>query len=157
MEGKNPIFQVHLRPEDREMSCQFEDCPYKSAHAQKMKIHVAQVHNGEGARYCCHLCEKRFLRGHYLSKHLARSHIFRHPAGHSRFRYKLDDDGMFRVETIRFESDDLVVDVVEEEEGETEEDVDDVVVAENLVGEEQGQNEGEEGGDGSTMLVDKER
>ena len=140
------------------MSCQFEDCPYKSAHAQKMKIHVAQVHNGEGARYCCHLCEKRFLRGHYLSKHLARSHIFRHPAGHSRFRYKLDDDGMFRVETIRFESDDLVIDVAEEgEEGDAEEDVDDVAVAENLEGGEQGQNEVEEGDDGSPMLVDKER
>ena len=147
--------KVHLRTEDREQSCPFEDCPYKSPHTQKMKIHLAQVHHEEGRRYCCHLCEKRFLRGHYLTKHLARSHLFRQPPGHSRFRYKLDDDGMFRVETIRFESGELIIDVDDVEgderemEEEEEEEGDDVAAAEHLESDEQRQDEDE-----SAMLVD---
>ena len=139
--------KVHLRTEDREQSCPFEDCPYKSPHAQKMKIHVAQVHHDEGRRYCCHLCEKRFLRGHYLTKHLARAHLFRAPSGHSRFRYKLDDDGMFRVETIRFESGDLVIDGDDDEE--REEEVDDVAASDQLESDDQRQEK-----DDAAMLVD---
>ena len=146
------LFKVHLRTEDREQSCPFEECPYKSPHTQKMKIHLAQVHQEQGRRYCCHLCVKRFLRGHYLTKHLARSHLFRQPPGHSRFRYKLDDDGMFRVETIRFESGELIIDVddvVGDEREMEEEEVDDVAAAEHLENDEQRQDE-----DNSTMLVD---
>ena len=111
------------------------------------------MHHEEGRRYCCHLCEKRFLRGHYLTKHLTRSHLFRQPSGHSRFRYKLDDDGMFRVETIRFESGELIIDVDDvegnEREMEEEEEVDDVAAAELLESDEQRQDK-----DDSTMLVD---
>ena len=140
---------MHLRTEDREQSCPFEDCPYKSPHAQKMKIHVAQVHHDEGRRYCCHLCEKRFLRGHYLTKHLARAHLFRAPSGHSRFRYKLDDDGMFRVETIRFESGDLVIDVDDDEREIEEEVVDDVAASDQLEGDDQRQEK-----EDAAMLVD---
>ena len=143
---------MHLRTEDREQSCPYADCPYKSPHAQKMKIHVAQVHRDEGRRYCCHLCERRFLRGHYLTKHLARAHLFRAPPGHSRFRYKLDDDGMFRVETIRFESGDLVIDVEDDDEGEieAEEEVDDVAASDQLESDDQRLEEK----DDAAMLVD---
>jgi hypothetical protein len=98
-----------------------------------MKYHVAQTHNAEGSRYACHICDGRFLRGHYLTKHLARKHAFRQPAGHSRFKYKLDEDGMYRVQTVRFESGELVIDLDAgggggrvEEDDDDEVDVDDV-------------------------------
>ena len=63
----------------------------------------------------------------------------------------MDDDGMFRVETIRFESGELIVDVDDAEGGEREmeEEVDDVAAAEQLESDPQSQEP-----DDSTMLVD---
>ena len=55
--------------------------------------------------YACHLCDKRYNRGAYLTKHLMKEHNFSWPSGHSRFRYIRDEvTGIYRLQTIRFES-----------------------------------------------------
>ncbi len=124
---------------DEEELCAYDDCDFRTTNRQKMKFHVAQTHNKEGSRYCCHFCDARFLRGHYLTKHLSRRHNYRPPSGHSRLKYKLDDDGLYRVQTLRFEgrfleegdgAGQLVVEEVQEDEDE--EAVDDVQVMEEV-------------------------
>ena len=72
-----------------------------------MALFILQVHEKEGPSYCCHLCERKFNRGYYLTKHLKKIHSYSWPSGHSRFRYKKDPDGLFRLQTERFESAEL--------------------------------------------------
>ncbi|GFO11061.1 histone h4 transcription factor [Plakobranchus ocellatus] len=55
-------------------------------------------------RFKCHVCEKTFGRGTYLTNHLKEKHSYSWPSGHRRFRYKLHEDGFRRLQTIRFES-----------------------------------------------------
>lgn len=55
-------------------------------------------------RYECHVCGQRYTRGSGLTNHLKKKHRFSWPAGHPRFRYKECDDGICRLQTVRFES-----------------------------------------------------
>jgi hypothetical protein len=50
--------------------------------------------------YMCHVCNKVYCQGSTLSKHLKNSHNFEWPSGHSRFRYKLEVDGYYRLQTL---------------------------------------------------------
>ena len=52
----------------------------------------------------CHVCSKVYCQGATLSRHLKQTHQFEWPSGHSRFRYKLDLDGFYRLQTLRYES-----------------------------------------------------
>ena len=54
--------------------------------------------------YMCHVCNKVYCQGSTLSNHLKKTHNFELPSGHSRFRYKLDSDGFYRLQTLRYES-----------------------------------------------------
>ena len=45
-----------------------------------------------------------YCQGATLSRHLKTTHNFEWPSGHSRFRYKLDLDGFYRLQTLRYES-----------------------------------------------------
>ena len=54
--------------------------------------------------YMCHVCSKVYCQGATLSRHLKTTHNFEWPSGHSRFRYKLDLDGFYRLQTLRYES-----------------------------------------------------
>lgn len=54
--------------------------------------------------YMCHVCNKVYCQGSTLSKHLKKAHNFEWPSGHSRFRYKLESDGFYRLQTLRYES-----------------------------------------------------
>lgn len=56
----------------------------------------------------CHVCNKVYCQGSTLSKHLKTRHNFEWPSGHSRFRYKLESDGYYRLQTLRYESVELV-------------------------------------------------
>jgi hypothetical protein len=51
-----------------------------------------------------------FLRGTALSNHLIRVHNFQLPPGHTRFRYQEDDQGVYHLQTVRFESTQLELD-----------------------------------------------
>lgn len=61
-----------------------------------------------GTMYMCHVCKKTYSQGSTLSKHLKSVHNFQWPSGHSRFRYKLETDGFYRLQTLRYESPELV-------------------------------------------------
>ena len=56
----------------------------------------------------CHVCNKIYCQGSTLSRHLKSKHNFQWPSGHSRFRYKLDSDGYYRLQTVRYESVELI-------------------------------------------------
>merc|ERR1719318_1411748 len=73
-----------------------------------MKQHLRSVHQGDRPKYACHVCEEKYFKGSDLTKHLVKAHSFSWPSGHSRFRYTKDPtSGLFRLQTIRFESVDL--------------------------------------------------
>lgn len=55
----------------------------------------------------CHVCNKVYCQGSTLSRHLKKTHQFKWPSGHNKFRYKLDEDGYYRLQTLRYESIDL--------------------------------------------------
>lgn len=109
--GKTPAdIKSHLRIHynEVEMKCPEQDCEFTCRAKMTMKQHHSSVHTGSLPMYACHLCEVRFDRGAYLTKHLTKTHSFSWPSGHSRFRYTKDQStGLFRLQTIRFESVDL--------------------------------------------------
>ncbi|ESO83396.1 hypothetical protein LOTGIDRAFT_73260, partial [Lottia gigantea] len=87
--------------------CQEEGCVFESRTYNGLTRHVVKVHQNKDTcnlRYACHLCEKKVSRGTILTKHLKSTHKFKWPSGHSRFRYKLHDDGFWRLQTVRYES-----------------------------------------------------
>ena len=62
---------------------------------------VSQTHRNTESVYACHLCDKRYNRGAYLTKHLIKLHQFSWPSGHSRFRYNRDETtGEFRADSV---------------------------------------------------------
>ncbi|KAJ6633485.1 Histone H4 transcription factor [Pseudolycoriella hygida] len=71
------------------------------------KLHILRKHfkdNHNERIYSCHICPKKYNFGNLLSNHLMKKHEFRLPQGHSRFNYRQDLDGFFRVQTTRTES-----------------------------------------------------
>ncbi len=100
--------------------CPHNDCSYRAQTPRAVQLHVLKHHQLEVStkavqkqyflplppqvkQYCCHLCQNRYQRGEYLTEHLKKAHQIKWPSGHSRFRYRRDDDGMFRLQTVRFE------------------------------------------------------
>ncbi|XP_066993920.2 histone H4 transcription factor isoform X2 [Anabrus simplex] len=85
--------------------CNAEDCDYSCRSLYGISKHFRRVHEGnDEPLYCCHICDERFERGAKLTNHLFECHSFRWPSGHVRFRYKHDEDGYYRLQTIRYES-----------------------------------------------------
>ena len=56
----------------------------------------------------CHVCHKSYCASRTLSRHLKKVHQFKWPSGHEKFRYKLEADGFYRLQTLRYESIELV-------------------------------------------------
>ncbi|KAL0820935.1 hypothetical protein ABMA28_005592 [Loxostege sticticalis] len=58
-------------------------------------------------KYACHMCPEKhtkvFSRGSRLTTHLVNVHGAQWPFGHSRFRYQISEDGMYRLTTTRYE------------------------------------------------------
>ncbi|XP_021963367.1 histone H4 transcription factor [Folsomia candida] len=84
--------------------CDEEGCNFNCKSMSSLKTHWLKQHGDGKSKYACHVCEKMFLKGYYLTKHLTSIHKLQWPAGHSRFRYKLCDDGFYRLLTVRYES-----------------------------------------------------
>ncbi|XP_059370526.1 histone H4 transcription factor-like isoform X1 [Carassius carassius] len=92
--------------------CTVEGCGYSSRMAHTMSQHFKRVHeqNDMVPRYKCHLCDKTFSWCYTLTLHLRKKHQLKWPSGHSRFRYKKDEDGYLRLNMVRYET----VEVTEE-------------------------------------------
>ncbi|XP_050097844.1 histone H4 transcription factor-like [Anopheles aquasalis] len=67
---------------------------YKSE--SSIKRHIS-MHYNRPVHYECHICSKSYKIGWSLSKHLATVHKVERLYGHTRFRYKIDTDGVFRM------------------------------------------------------------
>lgn len=93
-----------------------ERCPKVFKSKTTLKFHVEKVHDQAEPRYCCHLCKKRFRRGTYLTAHLGSAHDYKWPEGHKKFHYTLDENGLYHVQTMRFESFDLTTTAFEPDE-----------------------------------------
>eukprot|EP00795_Rhopilema_esculentum_P015510 gene15510-6773_t len=97
--------EIHF---EKRFGCEVEGCFYEGKTMSGLRAHVKAVHNRSGVRqFMCHICEKTLSRGFLLTKHLKKAHHFSWPSGHSRFRYKLDEDGYYRLQMVRFESAEL--------------------------------------------------
>jgi len=123
---------VHVQPAAATYECPYEGCKWVGKTKAGAKAHIDRVHE-KVSKYECHLCEKRFLRGAYLTQHLTSVHKLRWPSGHTRFRYRRDDaTGIFTLQTIRLESTELI-----EKETESQEDgggADDVIMQHDVLG-----------------------
>lgn len=85
--------------------CSIEGCDFSCRSRVGMKKHISRVHEGQHEPlYCCHLCDRRFQRGASLTKHVFREHDLRWPSGHKRFRYHQHEDGLYRLQLVRYES-----------------------------------------------------
>ncbi|XP_077985078.1 histone H4 transcription factor-like [Glandiceps talaboti] len=95
--------------------CEEKGCQYATKVTQSLRLHYKKVHNHvSGPRYLCHMCNSHFSRGGILTKHLKTKHKFKWPSGHSRFRYKLHEDGFHRLQTVRYESIELTEQLIKE-------------------------------------------
>ena len=86
------------------LKCPKEGCVRMFKSSSALKCHIEKSHDHQGPRYCCHMCKKRFRRGNYLTNHLATAHNYLHPPGHKKFHYTMDEQGLYHVQTMRFES-----------------------------------------------------
>ncbi|XP_018319496.1 histone H4 transcription factor-like isoform X2 [Agrilus planipennis] len=82
-----------------------EECNFSCRSMYGLDRHYQKEHDHEWTQtYECHVCKKTFHRGNHLTRHLIKTHGFHWPSGHSRFRYKVDPDGIYRLQTVRYES-----------------------------------------------------
>lgn len=68
--------------------------------------------------YMCHVCNKIYSTGATLTRHLKFQHNIQWQSGYSRFRYKLDSDGYYRLQTVRYDSVELVEKLNRQQQGE---------------------------------------
>ncbi|KAK4879493.1 hypothetical protein RN001_007639 [Aquatica leii] len=97
--------EAHLITHCPEKLIACEECDFRCRSLYTLDKHYQNVHGlGVAQIYECHCCQARFDRGNLLTKHLIKAHDYYWPSGHSRFRYKEDTDGIYRLQTVRYES-----------------------------------------------------
>ncbi|XP_056139827.1 histone H4 transcription factor [Lampris incognitus] len=85
--------------------CTVEGCDYSSRMAHSMSQHYKRVHEGGMvSKYKCHICDRTFSWCYTLTLHLRKKHQLKWPSGHSRFRYKEDEDGYLKLNMVRYET-----------------------------------------------------
>lgn len=100
LEGHRSVHKTGENP----FKCEVFQCNYSSKTLMALKRHDAKEHLGQPQTYQCHCCDKRYMRGYLLSKHLIKNHQFKLAPGHSRFIYKQELDGFYRLQTKRVEN-----------------------------------------------------
>lgn len=89
---------------DKNYDCHVYDCDYTCKSNYLLKKHIA-IEHGHGLNiHECHCCKKQYGASSSLSYHLKNKHNFQYPSGHSRFTYKICEDGIYRLQTMRVES-----------------------------------------------------
>jgi DNA-directed RNA polymerase subunit RPC12/RpoP len=95
----------HLKKHNPDNQFKCSDCGYECRSSFGLDRHYQKSHGkGWNNVYECHNCKKQFIRGGLLTKHLMKVHNYHWPSGHSRFRYKEDQDGIYRLQTVRYET-----------------------------------------------------
>ncbi|XP_058791060.1 histone H4 transcription factor-like [Phymastichus coffea] len=87
-------------------TCNIEGCLYSCKNAYTLDRHVEKIHRLQTRWYCCHECPIKYKKSYPLTKHLMEAHHLQWLKGHKRFQYVLEDDGCYRLQTIRYESTD---------------------------------------------------
>uniref|UniRef100_A0AAG5CN36 C2H2-type domain-containing protein n=1 Tax=Anopheles atroparvus TaxID=41427 RepID=A0AAG5CN36_ANOAO len=75
-----------------EFSC---NATFKSI--QAFKKHITQHYSIPSPRFACHICQAEYNKGWPLSKHLLLVHGVKRDPGMNRYRYKVDTDGKYRL------------------------------------------------------------
>lgn len=73
-------------------------CSFECRCCHTLNRHTKIVHENSKQIYECHICDRKFTRGNNLSRHLTKTHKLDIPNGKTRFVYKRDQDGVFRVQ-----------------------------------------------------------
>ncbi|XP_066941698.1 histone H4 transcription factor-like [Macrobrachium rosenbergii] len=96
---------ISVHSEDPPYLCPFLGCSYACRAMTTLNKHIKMDHDGMVKEpYACHMCNSKYSFGIFLTRHLISVHSFHWPPGHSRFRYKRDEDGFYRLQTVRYES-----------------------------------------------------
>lgn len=69
----------------------------------KINRHIEKAHRLEIRWYCCHECPIKYIKSYRLTKHLIETHHLQTLKGHKKFQYILEDDGCYRLQTVRYE------------------------------------------------------
>ncbi|XP_028938990.1 histone H4 transcription factor-like isoform X2 [Ornithorhynchus anatinus] len=81
--------------------CEVNRCDFSSRTLQTFRQHYRRVHESNGTiKYKCHICQKCFSWSYSLTLHLRKIHQL---SGHSRFRYKEDDDGYWSLNVTNYQ------------------------------------------------------
>ncbi|KYB27345.1 Histone H4 transcription factor-like Protein [Tribolium castaneum] len=103
----------HVKTHDPESEYKCSDCGYECRSQFGLDRHYQKAHGKDLTNvYECHNCKKQFMRGGFLTKHLMKVHNYHWPSGHSRFRYKEDADGIYRLQTVRYETLDVTEEII---------------------------------------------
>eukprot|EP00794_Sanderia_malayensis_P014400 gene14400-15899_t len=103
----------------KRFECEEENCGFLARTMSGLRSHVKLAHTEkrDKERFMCHICQKQFSRGYFLTKHLKSDHDFSWPSGHIRFQYKKHEDGFCRLQMVRFESAELSELLTEDDSG----------------------------------------
>ncbi|KAL3282381.1 hypothetical protein HHI36_005566 [Cryptolaemus montrouzieri] len=105
--------EMHLITHCVEKLLACADCDFQCRSMYGLDKHIQREHGQNYVQtFECHLCKKQFSRGAFLTRHLMKIHGMQWPSGHSRFRYKEDSDGICRLQTIRYETVDVIKEIL---------------------------------------------
>ncbi|XP_044753060.1 histone H4 transcription factor-like [Coccinella septempunctata] len=105
--------EQHLITHCAEKLLACDECDFRCRSIHTLDRHIQREHVQHWQIYECHICKEQFGRSWPLTKHLMASHSVQRPSGHSRFRYKRDPDGIARLQTIRYETVNVIKEIIE--------------------------------------------
>ncbi|KAJ8974093.1 hypothetical protein NQ317_011612 [Molorchus minor] len=103
--------------EEKWIKC--EHCKFVCYSKKGLESHYVRVHKKVQSWYECHCCKYKCKRGGLLTKHLMKKHNYHWPSGHTRFRYRKDQDNIYRLQTVRYESLEVTQEMIRNEQCQT--------------------------------------